>query len=396
VSSSIDSVPVEIQLEIIRVITNTFDKSYRQSNVYNLMRTCKSLYATCLPYLYVDVRLQNSKSYSFFVALPEKGQFVRRLRIDQEDRTSALSGRHNHIITGDRLLTVARYCTNLRHLFLGYNCEEHEYLNYEPNDWFSQFLKKTSVTLESLILPTGYCKNNTIEYFYGPLEKLTRLYIARATDLSRSFVDIGRYCSQLRGVYLFDVRSVSIDDILAFFDFVPALETLHLQSVSFVSDDHHEGDEDCIGVVLANLPKSSRHLKALVFHQVELPEIVPAITPDSFPKLRVLDMVDEARSFPLRITQLSDFLRNLKALEILHLDFSMIEGLQRIKLLDNILSTVEVYTCCQVDEIEPAIADAVRDGKLKNSFGVSVEEWAGLEVDEFVKDWECNMSERRK
>jgi hypothetical protein len=63
-------------------------------------------------------------------------------------------------------------------------------------------------------------------------------------------------------------------------------------------------------------------------------------------------------------------------------------------LLDNILSTVEVYTCCKVDEMEPAIADAVRDGQLKNSFGVPVEEWAGLEVDEFVRDWEYNVNER--
>jgi hypothetical protein len=220
------------------------------------------------------------------------------------------------------------------------------------------------------------------------------LYIARTTDLSRSFVDIGRYRSQLRSVYLFEVRTISVNDILAFLDFVPALETLHLQSSSFVSNGHYEGDEDCIGVVLANLPKSSRHLKALVFHEVEFPEIFPAITPDSFPKLRVLDMVDESPNFPLSVTQLSDFLRNLKALEILHLDFSMIEALQRNKLLDNILSTVEVYTCCKVDEMEPAIADAVRDGQLKNSFGVPVEEWAGLEVDEFVRDWEYNVNER--
>jgi hypothetical protein len=156
-SSAFVSFPVKILLKIIGHLNNTFDKTYRRSNLYNLMCTCKLLYAISLPHLYTDVFLKDPvKPSSFFRALPEKGQLVRRLRIDQENWTSALCGKHNHIITADRLLTVARYCTNLRHLFLGYNCEEHEYLNYEPNDWFSLFLKKTSVTLESLIVPSGY------------------------------------------------------------------------------------------------------------------------------------------------------------------------------------------------------------------------------------------------
>jgi hypothetical protein len=72
----------------------------------------------------------------------KKGSLFADYEFDQENRTSVLWLKHNHIITADRLPTVARYCTNLRHLFLSYNCEEHEDLNYEPNYCFSQFLKK--------------------------------------------------------------------------------------------------------------------------------------------------------------------------------------------------------------------------------------------------------------
>jgi hypothetical protein len=409
-SSSFESLPADILLEILHELKDTFayrrpnfrafDHSHRRSNVYNLMRTCKSLHEISLPCLYADVFLRDlDKSYSFFIALPDRGHLVRRLRIDEEGCREFLgSVLHHHIKAPDRLAAIARYCTNLREFFVGWDCRDSRkvegYLFDGSDHWLSDFIKKRS-TLESLILPERFCTDYTVKNFYLPLTNLTRLYVSRTNyfSLSHGLVEIAQCCSRLQEVYMNAVSYVSINDFVEFLTLVPALEVLSLQVPDFKSTIIHRlGKEDphYIGLVLKTLATNNPRLNTLSLHNIRLPDVFPTIPPHSFPALRVLDMFDYHRGRSPRsptIRNLLEFLKSLRALEVLHIDSTNLQLFDSEKLVcDAISPKVEVHTTAKLGKMEPAVKEAARAGRLTSHNEISFKRWAGIE-DEFVRGW---------
>jgi hypothetical protein len=124
VSSTFVSLPREIHVKIMSSLVNIFDKWRRRRNVYNLMQTCRELYAIGLPCLYAEVLIDDmADSSSFFLALPERGHLVRRLRIEErlrrlDDKRKA----HDETFIPESLAVITQNCSNLRELFVGCRC----------------------------------------------------------------------------------------------------------------------------------------------------------------------------------------------------------------------------------------------------------------------------------
>jgi len=415
-SSTFVSFPVQILLKVIGDLNNTFDKTYRRSNVYNLMCTCKLLYAISLPHLYTDVFLKDPvKSSSFFRALPEKGHYVCRLRFD-EDRSPHNGTRkdvHKNTFVPEELSSITQYCTNLRQLFIGCDCAEwvgspEEFVEtLEELDCWLQELIKERPTLELFVPPRQWATDQWVvpghvNYAFGGLyiplgDNLTRLFVSNSRSLSSRVVQVAKACVRLQEVYLYEV-SVIIDDFIKFLHLIPDLVILHLDAVRFGSRNAFaKSDEENMATVLETLPSTSPRLHTLVLHHVELPHVFPTITPESFPNLRVLDLFDGHYVFwrllphpPLhaRLRNLQEFLQNLRALKILHItDFHIRLVGSNVFVWDILPPQVEVFTSQNPDSMCTAIAGAIATGRLKNTYGISSEQWPGIQVDGFVRNW---------
>ena len=416
-SSAFVSFPVEILLKVIGHLNNTFDKTYRRSNVYNLMRTCKLLYTISLPHLYTDVFLRDPvKSSSFFRALPEKGRYVCRLRFD-EDRSPHNGTRkdvHKNTFVPEKLSSITRYCTNLRQLFIGCDCAEsvggnpEEFVEtLEELDCWLQELIKERPTLELLLPPRQWATDvwvvpGHVNYAFGGLyiplgDTLTRLFVSNSRFLSSRVVQVAKACVRLQEVYLYEV-SVIVDDFIEFLRLIPDLVILHLDSVRFGSQNAFAAsDEESMATVLETLTSTSPRLHTLALHHVELPHVFPTITPKSFPNLRVLDLFDghyllwRLSPHPPRHAQLhnlQEFLQNLTALEVLHITYFHTRLVGSNEWVWDILPPqVEVFTSKHPDSIGDAFAGAIAAGRLKNTYGISSEQWPGIQVDGFVRNW---------
>jgi len=323
---------------------------------------------------------------------------VRRLRIDEEGCREFLGSVHHHIKAPDRLAAIARYCTNLREFFVGWDCRDSRkvegYLFDGSDHWLSDFIKKRT-TLESLILPERFCTDCTVKNLYLPLTNLTRLYVARTNyfSLSHGLVEIAQSCSRLQEVHMDAVSYVSISDFVEFLTLVPALEVLSLQVLDFKSTAiHRPGKEDphYIGLVFKTLATNNPRLHTLSLHNIRLPHIFPTITPNSFPVLRVLDMFDFHRGRSPRspsIRNLLEFLKSLRALEVLHIDGLNLQLFDSEELVcDAISPKVQVHTSIRPSKMKPAVKEAVRACRLMNHDDISFKRWAGIE-DEFVRGW---------
>ena len=410
-SSSFETLPVDVLIEILRELGNTafrrrtFDTSYRRSHVYNLMRTCKSLHAISLPYLYSDVFLRDmSKSYSFFIALPDRGHLVRRLRIDEQGCRDFLGKVHDHIKAPDRVAAIARFCTNLREFYVGWDCRDSRkvdgYLFDGSDHWLSHFVKKRT-TLECLILPERFCTDLSVKNLYLRMKNLTRLYVSRSNyySLAHGLVEIAQSCNQLKEVHM-DAFDVSISDFVEFLTLLPALEVLTLQATNFKSTAiHRPGTQDpyYIGLILKTLATNNPRLHTLSLHNIELPDFFPTISVNSFPALRILDMFDYRRGLAIgpslrspNSRNLLEFLRDLRALEVLHIDSLNLQLFDSDVLVCDVISPkVEVHTSERHGNLEPAIEEAVCAGRVTNHNEISFKRWAGIE-DEFVRGWGCS------
>jgi len=189
------------------------------------------------------------------------------------------------------------------------------------------------------------------------------------------------------------VSYVSINDFVEFLTLVPALEVLSLQVPDFKSTIIHRlGKEDphYIGLVLKTLATNNPRLHTLSLHNIRLPDVFPTIPPHSFPALRVLDMFDYHRGRSPRsptIRNLLEFLKSLRALEVLHIDSTNLQLFDSEKLVcDAISPKVEVHTTAKLGKMEPAVKEAARAGRLTSHNEISFKRWAGIE-DEFVRGW---------
>jgi len=390
-------------------LVNIFDKWHRRRNVYNLMQTCRDLYNTGLPCLYSEVLIDDvADSSSFFLALPERGHLVRRLRIDERPRRPDDKRKvHDETFIPESLAVITQYCSNLRELFVGCRClscvdgyEEEADLEWFVglNQWVQEIVLKSPM-LELLVTPVLYnpelffAKFDT-ETLDTPVANLTRLYLSKSNYLSRHLVDVAKTCKMLREVYLSHARDVCIADFLEFLRLVPDLEILHVIAMTFGSDNGNRPsrDSDHIGAILDALPSTSQQLRTLFLDHVSLPTIFPAITTESFPKLRVLGLDHQPASH--KIQNLLSFLQNIRSLEILHIDCRTLQLSNSTELVSDVLSPrVAVYTPQNALSSKSPIAEAVGAGKLKYSTSWLRQNWAGIEADAFVTNWTFNVFE---
>ena len=315
---------------------------------------------------------------------------------------------HKETFAPDRLAAVTQYCNNLCELFVGCTCLNYDDVIDEDTDWFGRVdewlrdLVRARSTLELLVTPVflspelPFVKSDD-GAFEPPLANLTRLYICKSNYLSHHLVEVAKSCKRLREVYISQAKGVKITDFIEFLCLVPNLEVLHVESMRF--EGQSQIDPNQIGAILATLPSTSPRLRTLVLHHIQLPQTFPIITTESFPELRLLDLYDASYLTSLflsnsrqppspRIQNLSIFLQNLRALEILHIDCGNLRLFDSQEFVWDILSPrVQIYTSQNFLSMGSAIAEAVVAGRLKYSIDWLNQEWAGLELDHFVRDW---------
>jgi len=191
-----------------------------------------------------------------------------------------------------------------------------------------------------------------ISLFYTPLKHLTRLYLKTHAELLSGLLDIPKSCKLLREVYLCDNDAMKVGVFTKFLQRLPKLECLSLKQQQFFGDEYDLGNPVHIGTILRTLSEKNQLLRTLVLHGIELPVTLPNIAPMCFPKLRVVDIqsADGMRISPDYVssgstTNLSAFLQNLPALEILHISARncVLPG-NMGTLCDCLLSKVQIYT----------------------------------------------------
>jgi hypothetical protein len=414
---SLDALPPEINGLIFVALNNSFHPKYNRRDVLNAMLTCKKLHSVGLPYLYTDVILQNvEKAFSFFIRLPDLGHFVRRLRIEEEcdvykKRQNGFYV-HRHIIAPDRLHAVARYCCNLKVLFIGWSCLQTpthvaENMNDGLDSWMERFVDQRP-TLEALVIQSGFSAvappySSHRNRGPGPhevdvalLAHLNSLRELRFDGNSSFDADIGlqhltgiaRSCPEIREVYFREFGPIVITSFLDFLKHLANLRTLHVVGQLFVSPNRDEDDSVNIAKLLKELPRYNRNLRTLVLRCMFLPRQFPEITTDSYPHLRVVDLsrtrwMSTILELRKQNESIIDFLGNLPALEVVHLDQTYTEFDGRI--FDILPRTVQVHTILS-EETEPGkFSNEILQGRLVDKLGMS--SMAGLEEDRFMLHW---------
>lgn len=419
----LESLPTEILSEIFRPLNNTFDKSYKQCNTYNLMRMSKMFYSIGFPFLYTDIFLTDPvKSTSFFDSLSDKGHLVRRLRINEECVDEKFDyeshKRRGHVGTPGRYLAIGQYCPNLREFVAEGSCVEERiwrrhcvrsrgsperglYADLSQH-WITNIVARCS-KLETFLLPNNMNSDRTISQFYPPLKHLTRLYLKTHTELLSGLLDIAESCKLLREVSFCDNESIKVGVFAEFLQRLPKLECLYLKQQYFYDDVYTPANPVHLATILRIVSEENHCLRTLVLRGIQLPVILPNIAPSCFPKLRVLDIHPAEGGMRVspdyvsneHVINLPLFLQNLPALEILHIDarICILPG-NTGTVCDVLLPKVQIFTVLgdefrQMDEVQQAmIVAAVDIGRLVDNCNVDEEQWSGVEVDKVVLGWE--------
>lgn len=372
---------------------------YNRRHLLNSVKTCRDLYSVGFPYLYHDVLLTTyRKSKSFFKALSKNGPFIRRLRINEECLEKLYYQKflvefddHNHILNIKRLAAIARYCTNLRVLFLGWN--------HEPA-WDKSVLKlftQQRTTLQAVVLPTFDMSDlgHSVLRFYATLNSLRQLRLTTQNMGDPLVMDVARSCSELRDVYLNGCYFPDTEVFVSFLKLIPQLEVLHFNNEGCEDDySNPELHPYFVPDLLSKLPLQNRKLRTLVLRNLAIPHL-PHITTESYPTLRVLD-ISLRQSQLSKIENLVGFLQALQALQILHIDELdlFLSGPDDI-LLNFIPGTIKVFTSCQILSSNVIIVDLIRKATLfdKSRFHKNLGPlpWDGLDNDIFMYDWEYSF-----
>ena len=347
-------------MEILGLIFENLSPStvYNKRDTLGAMKTCKSMHFSGLPYLYRDIIIKTFVARrSFSEILQTRGTLVHRLRVENEDdelgKGTDTQYRANLVQSQIALVLelVAAHCPNLRTLFLadvrGFKLGElSEYSRVGSLEGQVNKTFRLHKNLEVLFLRSATV-NSSLGMMFGMLVRLKKLYVSKSDDLADGdLAQLVLTSPHLRELYLNECQKLTVDGLIHCVSSFSKLDILHLEEFYFYRNERravHKEIEATVRIIEA----LARHrcLRTLRLHRVSLIHVLPELSTDSFPRLRVLDLsFNYDSSLCPFFTNLPTFLGNLPALQVLHLDREHICLGDGRLICDVLPPTVKVYT----------------------------------------------------
>ena len=391
--------PEEIVALIFEEVGNfRYYKTSREC-VLNVMLANKLCYSIGLPILYRDVMLKycyhcleapqwflsavpdSPATLSFFRALPDYGRYVRRLHLNGICNQKT----NQHILSVDQLTAIARYCGGLRAFLLSYeclNCSECSCDTIQtciPNNLLQQFSK-----LE-VWAPGHWCPEIPLNLH------LKQIRFGYGHELSPGLLRaVASGCPELIEMHFTEVWPLTYQEIVDSLRLLPRLEVFQIHDMNNLYLNEVPEPSQIFNGLLETLASQNRFLHTLVLGHVYGAELFPNITTTSFPCLRFLAITGRYRERSPENeppSDLVDFLRNLKSLEIVRLDEEEI-GFGKIgsTICDYLPETVRVQTLMcynwNIESYAPGVGERFVAGRVEEVHPLSPE--TVFESDDFM------------